>query len=574
MANEEADQIFKRDEGVKNISEKGEIDFKKIPEDEYLCPYCGEIPEILEIHTDNSKIKFNCIKCGIGEISIREFLESIKLKKNNYLNTKCSSCLKKKFDSEDKENNDDYLYCYDCQKDFCKNCFDKHSKSHYKIKVKEKRVKCLKHYGEEITQYCKNCLDNVCNKEKTNIHKDHEIKNFIDLNKNFIYYKKVIEEKNKFLSNLIKFNRIILNAGETLNENYFHLKNVIELGKLIDEENKRDSNNNESFFLDLNESIKIWKEIEEKLKNKEIFLKRDELFLHLEGRNLENEDLQLISKIRFNQLKDINLSKNNIKDIEFLNRMQLPFLEYINLSENEIENIEPIANLNSRKLKEIFLQVNKIKNIDAFLEPKFGDINILRLEDNQINIKEDDPNNKNFKIILKKFKNKIKYKTIKEEIKEFNEKYSAKIESEKDKKIFLEDRLGGEEMLRDLYIIITYHTKNEIQVLNLMNNAIKDPSILKRVNFSCLTTFDLAVNEITNLIFLEQMKLKNLKKLYLNDNKISDISPLLKLELEHLTLLTLENNNLDVEEIKNSGNYKKIVKKNGLDIIQFEKQDS
>ena len=54
---------------------------------------------------------------------------------------------------------------------------------------------------------------------------------------------------------------------------------------------------------------------------------------------LDDQDFKYISQIRFNQLKEIEISENNITNIEPFNKMSLPFLEFLNLSHNKIQII-------------------------------------------------------------------------------------------------------------------------------------------------------------------------------------------------------------------------------------------
>ena len=73
-----------------------------------------------------------------------------------------------------------------------------------------------------------------------------------------------------------------------------------------------------------------------------------------------------------------------------------------------------------------------------------------------------------------------------------------------------------------------------------------------------LDFLNLSVNVISNIKFLKELskKAKNLKKLYLNDNKINDIKNLEKIEenaiipIFNLESLTLKNNNLDEKDKK------------------------
>ena len=92
----------------------------------------------------------------------------------------------------------------------------------------------------------------------------------------------------------------------------------------------------------------------------------NKLKLSLRGRKLGDIGFQLLSKIQFTDLKDIDISNNSISNISDLNDMVLPHLEYINMSENSITDVEPIAKLDSKNLKEIFLQKNRMKDFSPF----------------------------------------------------------------------------------------------------------------------------------------------------------------------------------------------------------------
>jgi Leucine-rich repeat (LRR) protein len=89
-----------------------------------------------------------------------------------------------------------------------------------------------------------------------------------------------------------------------------------------------------------------------------------------------------------------------------------------------------------------------------------------------------------------------------------------------------------------------------------------------------LEILDLSLNQICSLKFLEGMKFEKLKTLYLNNNKINNISPLMKINedvknadkiyLPKLSIISLKNNNFDPKEegnkaiLRNLKNNKKI----------------
>ena len=208
-----------------------------------------------------------------------------------------------------------------------------------------------------------------------------------------------------------------------------------------------------------------------------------------------------------------------------------------------------MTKLKSYNLQYIFLQRNNIEDLEIFIVSDFPSLKILRVEDNNIN-KE----NKNIKEILniinKKYPEKFIYKPIEEQIKEFKDKYKIEI-SGNSEDIDLCDLKGGNKMLKNLFLIITYKPRNKIKKLILRNNDIRDPSALNIINFNKLEVLDLAVNNIENLEFLSNMKSENLKDLYLENNNYNDISPILNANLPKLEVLSLNEDTMrEIHKIK------------------------
>ena len=350
-----------------------------------------------------------------------------------------------------------------------------------------------------------------------------------------INWKDNAKKINSELNNIVEFNDCILKNAEILKNKYYFLKSIINIGKSFEEGNKRNSKDIKWLLRIIGQDIENSEEAIQRLINiKNIQLYRKDKYLHLNSRELEDLGLKYISQIRFNQLKEIDISENNITNIEPFNIMSLPFLEFLNLSHNIIQIIESVSKLKSKNLKYIFLQNNKIEDIETFLESDFPAIKILRAEDNNLNEENEEDKEKKrnrIKILEKinsKYPKKFIYRPIKEQIEKFKERYELEFEFSYDiERIELNDRFGGDEMIKYLFLIITYKPKNKIKKLILRNNNIKDPSILNRINFSRLEVLDLSVNEITNLNFLLDMKAENLKYLYLDNNQFKDIYPLL-----------------------------------------------
>ena len=548
-------------------------------EESFLCSKCGEIPEILNVHTDNNKIEFKCKNCGIIEVLINDYFDE--LAKNNYFK-KCRYC-------EKNDRTIKYYYCFDCREDFCEKCKDEKHSGHNYIEADEKKTVCLKH-KKQFTYFCFDDQENLCD-DDINFHRNHKIEEIQNYNS---YLTDInIEKINEQLQNIIEINNLILN-----NEEYF-INSIKNIGKSFEEGNKRDSKDIKYLLNGLSKDIEFSNKAIDKLKHKEIKIYRKDKYLHLYNRDLKDEGFGYISQIRFNQLKEIDISKNKITDIKPFNKMILPFLEFLNLSDNEIQNIEPVANLKSKNLQYIFLQKNQIEEIEPFSKSYFPALKILRVEgnnnidgENEQNEEEKKKKKESFNKIKKKFSEKFIYKSLKTQLIEFIKKYNLgiykfnssnnknndndnelhvsgeeecseelqlipesgnedkdkeKIEDKDEKnvveivgkivKIDLYDKNGGDNILKYLFLIITYSTENKIKQLILRNNNIKDASFLARINFSELKTLDLAVNEIKDSNFLTDIRADNLVNLYLDNNYFKDFYPIL---------------NVDVNEILNS----------------------
>ena len=577
---------------------------------EFLCPECGKIPEILNVHTDNSKIEFNCKKCGIYEIIIDEYYD--KLSKNNYYK-KCSKCQNKgiynnKFyycynckdyycdicKKEHNSNNSDhkceeekdkdhyffnkcckcknqkikinkYYYCLECKNDICEECIRKFpEKTHPCINENEKKNTCLEH-NQVFNYFCIDCCENICESCLHPKHKNHQKKNLAVLNNALIDGRNNIKEINNEINNLIEFNEKILKYIQDFKHNKDYLQSIINIGNSLRKGNNRNSKDIKCLLLALHEDLEISnKSYNSLIKDKKIILFRKEKFLHLNKRELDDQDFKKISQIKFNQLKEIDISDNKITNVNPFKKMTLPFLEFLNLSYNQIQYIEPVTKLKSENLQYIFLQNNKIEDMETFLESDFPFLKILRAECYNTNL-----DYKNDKKKIEEISNKIndKYrerficKTIEEQINEFKKEYNdISLDATT---IDLSDvkTSHGDKMLKKLFLIITYKQTNEIKKLILRNNNINDPSMLSRINFCKLKILDLSVNKIKNLEFLLDMKAENLKYLFLDNNNIEEIYHILKANFPNLEAISLYNNKFKFNEMKSSPIYKKLEEK-------------
>ena len=503
----------------------GNVDPKKIPDCQYLCPKCWRIPEILNIHSDNGHIVLKCTYHGIFDLAIKDYYKFMKDSTFTYLNAICFNCQKK----QKSDTSNIFKYCYECKVDLCEDCISsnqlrekrEHQRLHMdnSIPVNEKNHKCLEHSKSEIKSFCLDCEDNVCEKEKDSKHKNHKRIGLDGLAQDIDKKIKIIIEKNKNLADIIRFNEIIINSYVKCPENYFHIKSLINVAKTIEEENKRDSRVIECMINRLEISYKAQEEAIKSLQNEfTIDLNGNEKKLSLGNRNLGDRGLELISKIIFKNLKEIDISGNNIKNIKPLSEMILPHLEYLNMNNNQIEDINPIAELKAKNLKEISLQNNNIQDIGPFLKSNFPTFERLRIENNRINRADnslrDLINNKNFK-------NKVFYEV--KTFDQFKAKYGVDLNQDF---VELSGLKCGNKLIQDLYL--TLKPDNKIKHLKLDNNEIEDASLLSRIPLNKLQLLDLSLNNIKNVRFLLDMKLPKLTTLYLNATEIYNIYPLIR----------------------------------------------
>ena len=189
--------------------------------------------------------------------------------------------------------------------------------------------------------------------------------------------------------------------------------NIIKYNKRI---KFRLSINKEHFdnYIKLNEFNNKYNTNIEDINNKE---------LNLENKRIGNEGLKSLFKIEFKELKELNLSYNEISDINILEKVKFKELKVLNLINNKISDIKVLENVNFKKLEKLKLNYNKISDIKILENVDFKELNKLDLRSNEISdikvlenvnfkeLKELDlsfNNIDNNSIIIKNLKSKIK----------------------------------------------------------------------------------------------------------------------------------------------------------------------
>ena len=282
----------------------------------------------------------------------------------------------------------------------------------------------------------------------------------------------------------------------------------------------------------LNEPIKEFIELNNKENEKALKEVNIKYFLNIKDTKIErldlgfkelgNEFLNELSKIKLKQLMTLNLNGNNISDIKILEKTKFENLNILNLGHNKISDINILEKVNFNELKELNLGHNLISDINVFEKVKFNKLEGLDLGYNNISD-------------INVFK-KANFKKI--------------------KNIYFEhNNISEIEVLEEVKF-------KKLEVLHLDWNKISDIDILENANFKELKILNLEHNSISDISVLENVKLEKLEELYLGYNKISDITIFTKSNFNELKQLNLAFNNIsDIKVFENiKDKFKKLEK--------------
>ena len=373
-----------------NVIKSNYSDFlKKLPNDQYVCSECGEVPEIIKVDFNKYLIEFNCKEHKTKNIPIKKYIDL--QSKFLYCNYICDKDKTKQIDCLENV----FSYCFQCHQKFCTNCLKKDAPTHkkYNFPINETSSICKKHFLY-FNKFCKDCYEHKCkNCEITD--KSHNIIKIANADKKDIEllnnHRKSLMEKKENIEYLIKLIDMILVTYKNHSYNYFHKINISNIAKSIKDY--------ESININLEGQIKnIKNKVLEYLNSKlKIDLKGDEKDLNLSNKNIEVNDFKLFSLLDFPNIESINLSYNQLTDTNVLNNFNLQQIKIIDLSNNNIQDLSFLkeAYENDMKLEKLFLNNNKIKNADIFKKKKFKFLKELQLEGNLLSEKEICEINKN-----------------------------------------------------------------------------------------------------------------------------------------------------------------------------------
>ena len=405
--------------------------------DSYCCPYCTNLPEILNFNEGNGTIKFKCKKHGEKILDIQDYLENMqKFVSVSELNSK-NKCSQHK--------NESYIYyCLTCGESLCQKCikeFEKNHENHIKYNIESLRpnnneILLIKNkigiYLEKKNEYMKkikylddkiiffDTLINTLEKQRPNfllninikhllygekINLDEIVKDFkIKTGQSFVESKKEIFDefvKNNFLKSTQGMNQLTLIdkhlGDEFINELFKGIEKttvfkILKFGGKI-------SSPKEVIEI---KNIKLLNLRGNKLSNINFFTGKD--FSSLEILSLndnEIESISLLKNINFPLLKELYLAKNKINSIDVLSQLKIKKLQILWLSENNINSIEVLEKVDFPQLRKLGLNKNRIQNINVFKKTKFPQLFELYLNENEFEIND-------FYELIEKLSDKIK----------------------------------------------------------------------------------------------------------------------------------------------------------------------
>ena len=369
-----------------NETRNRHIEFLRLlPNDQYVCPECKEVPEILGIdYDDDYKIELECKNHKKEKIPIDEYFQ--KEERHLYINEICGK--------DEKTVQKNYKHCLF---DFCKGCniflcgacsLDHPHQSSF-IKINEYNNMCKKHCQKYIN-YCKECQKHLCKEcmkliNFCSFHNLERLDQMPDEEKINILYEErenLIRQKN-LIEHLIKFIETVLTTYSKHSTNYFHYININNLANSIILR-KNYLFNREQLIAKLDDLESLARHyLNVKLK---IELTGNEISINLNNKNITNIDFQLLSEIKFKNAKIMSLNNNIISDITPLKNFKSPNLKVLDLSYNKINNINSFEDFSKKeqKIETILLNNNEINNADVFKKKIFPYIKEINLDENKL----------------------------------------------------------------------------------------------------------------------------------------------------------------------------------------------
>ena len=466
----------------------------------YTCDKCNKTPNIVNIDYMENNIEFDCEEHKIHKLKIDEYLNSI----SNF--QECQKCYNR-FYANNK-------YCLNCKIILCDKCLYDHKKEfseHNIIRNEDYNIKCKEHIEESYVGYCNTCKKSICNEcKRTRKHINHQKYDFLE-----------IQPSKKELDIIYKFNENIEKKMENKNVN-----NILE-------SIEKEKNNKINVIINIyktNKDIceKKWKEEFDKLLEKK---KRE--MSHLKEQ--KNEELTNINKEYEEKKNDcenkLKVNIENYKNIIILNNIIVD--SYQKQKDNNL-----YYNTNISKVIESIKKYNDDEKMVIFKEWKEKYNIIINKEKTSLNGKSNDINNNIINNIFKfKFDSLKDINLSSNSLDKLDFLYGIKL-------VNLEKLILYDCPINDISILSKISFNSLIE-LKITKGNICQIDTLDGLNCINLNLLDLSQNNIENINVLNSCNFnKSLTQLYLNNNKINDISVFNNKIFCKLKILFLNNNNI------------------------------
>ena len=369
-----------------NETKNRHVEFLRLlPNDQYVCPECKEVPEILNIdYEDDYNIELKCQEHKEMKLPIETYFK--KEEKHLYISEICG---KDRKTIQRNYNHYKFDFCKGCNIFLCGACSRDHPHQSSFIKINEYNNMCKKHCKKYIN-YCKDCQKHLCqdcmkilnfcsfhNLERLDqIPNEENIKILIKERDNLIRSKNLIEH-------LIKFIETILTTYVKHSSNYFHYININNLANSIILKNNYKFNREQliSKLDDLERLARHYLNVKLKVE-----LTGNEVSIKLNNKNLTNIDFQILSEIKFKNAKNMYLNHNNIDSIIPLKNFKTPNLKLLDLSFNKINDVNSFEDFSKKeqKIERINLNNNEIRNANIFKKRIFPYIKEINLDENHL----------------------------------------------------------------------------------------------------------------------------------------------------------------------------------------------
>ena len=417
----------------------------------------------------------------------------------------CGSAIRLKFKSKD-------LFNIKCEKEWAilnsQHTCKTYVKPYRKSAINIKYLTCQRH-KKQFEQYCTNCKKNLC--------KDCIIENYCNkhdritlITEKIAYLKEYLLKNKNHATNLNDKDYYFLRLLEVLintHENYPNYRTLksLESASKLLEYNEKGKEENEDI-----KTLKSGKLIKDK---KDLRSKNWGYPFNIYLNNSNFKNLKHLSKrwLKNNcSLIKLTLAENDLNNIKFLKFADLNNLKHLDLSRNKLKdnNIKHLADLKCNKLENLYLHSNRFTDYTIFnLISKKFDLKIFFIGFNRFEKNIDKLGNCNFSSLINIGLNYVFNKDTFHNIKKF---YMPKIQ-------YLHIQKNE---INSLYFFKDMKLQN-VKVLYLNGNELKNIDIKDLNIFTNLEEIILDSNSIYKVINIEQIKnMKKLKSFSIEDNNL------------------------------------------------------